>query len=79
MTPEQKDIIDSMDYKSLLRLWRYAPTGNPLFKGDTGFYYEKVMTEKGEQIGHAARVSASKSITAEAIERKNKYASKTNI
>jgi len=63
MTFEQmKDEIDKMDYESMLRRWRSAPTGDPFFQGDTGDYYSKVMAEKRSEVGSDAHVSVSKSI-----------------
>jgi hypothetical protein len=62
MTPEQKKEIDDMDYVSMLSLWRNAPSGHPMFQGDTGDYYAKVMAEKRRKVGSAAHVAASKSI-----------------
>lgn len=62
MTTEQKKTIDDMDYESMLRLWRNAPSGHTLFQGGTGAYYAKVMSEKRDQIGNDAHVAASKSI-----------------
>jgi len=62
MTEEEKESIDSMDYESMLRLWRNAPAGHHLFKGETGDYYKKVMSEKRDEIGNDAHVMASKNI-----------------
>ena len=62
MTVDQKDRIDVMDYRSMLRLWRFAPDGDPLFQGDAGKYFAKVIQEKREKVGNAAHVAASKSI-----------------
>ena len=46
MTPEQKKWIDEASYEDLLRKWRFAPAGDPMFQGDTGEYYSKVMNEQ---------------------------------
>lgn len=62
MTDEQKRWIDKADYEELLQRWRFAPVGNPLFQGDTGEYYRKIMTKKKQQICVSARVQASKAI-----------------
>jgi len=62
MTPSEKDRIDNMDYESMLRLWRNAPVGHPMFSGDTGQYYSKVMAEKRDSVGPGAHVAASKNI-----------------
>ena len=61
MTPEQKSWIDGASYEELLRKWRFAPSGEPMFQGDTGDYYQKVMNEK-KSADQAGAVAASKSI-----------------
>ena len=62
MTDEQKQRIDDMDYESMLSLWRNAPSGHPMFQGDTGDYYSKIMAEKRSEVGNDAHVTASKNI-----------------
>ena len=62
MTEETKKLIDEMDYESMLRGWRRAPAGSPLFQGATSDYFAKVMAEKRKKIGNAAHVTASKNI-----------------
>jgi len=62
MNESQKDWIDNASYEQLLSLWRGAPVGEPLFQGDTGDYYSKIMAEKRSAVGPAAAVAASKSI-----------------
>jgi len=62
MTEETKKQIDDMDYESMLSLWRNAPSGHPMFQGEVGEYYAKVMREKRSQVGDAAHTAASKSI-----------------
>jgi hypothetical protein len=47
MTPEQKQIIDSMSQYELCRKWRFAHDGDLLMQGDTGEYFRKVLQEKG--------------------------------
>ena len=61
MTPEQKKWIDEATYEDLLRRLRFAPVGDPLFRGDTFKYYSKVMKEK-RSADPAEHVRASKSI-----------------
>lgn len=53
---EQKDIdyINSLTYEEMLRKFRFAPLGDPLFYGDSGEYFLKVMSEKKQIINHAA-------------------------
>ena len=62
MTEETKKRIDNMDYESMLSLWRNAPVGHPMFQGETGRYYSKVMAKKRDEVGNYAHVAASKSI-----------------
>jgi hypothetical protein len=61
MTPEQKKQIDDMDYKSMLSFWRFAKAGHPMFQGERGAYFDKVMNEKRDALpsGEAARISKS--------------------
>ena len=59
---EMKAWIDAAGYEQLLSRWRFAPVGSPWFQGEIGDYYQKVMGEKRHAVGHAAHVSASKSI-----------------
>lgn len=62
MDAETKKRIDEMDYESMLRLWRNAPAGHPMFHGETGQYFSEVMKAKSEQVGPAERARASKAI-----------------
>ncbi len=62
MTTTQKAWIDGATYEELLRRWRMAPVGAPMFQGDTGDYYSKVIAEKRQAAGQEAHVAASKSI-----------------
>lgn len=59
MTPEQKQWIDRADLTELLRKWRFAGPGDPLFQGDTGAYFEQVMRTKRDA-DNEAWVQASK-------------------
>ena len=62
MTPEEKKWIDEATYEELLRKWRYAPVGDPLFQHGGAFdYYSKVMKEK-RLADPAEHVRASKAI-----------------
>jgi len=47
MTPEQKAEIDAMSQYDLCRMWRFAPVGEPLLRGDTGDYFAKRLEELG--------------------------------
>ncbi len=53
--------IDEADYGELLRRWRFAPAGDPIFVGELGQYYQAVMLRKKAQTGDGG-VSASKTI-----------------
>jgi hypothetical protein len=61
MTDEQKRWIDNANYEQLLRRWRFAPTGDLMFQGDTGDYYKEVMFKKRDANPDEA-VQASKNI-----------------
>lgn len=62
MDEKIKEQIDMMDYESMLSLWRFAPVGHPMFQGDTGDYYSKIMREKATKLSDWERVAASKSV-----------------
>ena len=68
MNKATKAEIDAMPYESMLRLWRNAPAGHPMFQGETGDYYSKRMAENRAEVGNAAHVAASKQIGWEARE-----------
>lgn len=60
LTPENKAKIDAMDYESLLLKWRYSPSGDPWFQGETGDYWGERMKElRSQGVDH---VGASKRI-----------------
>ena len=42
---EMRDWIDHQPCSELLRWWRFAPTGDPFFQGETGKHYP----ERGQQ------------------------------
>jgi hypothetical protein len=58
---KDKKTIDSMDYRSLLSHWRFAPIGSSssLLQGETGKYYSEVMSDKKSKLapGEAAIIS----------------------
>lgn len=62
MNEDTKKHIDAMSYESMLRLWRNAPVGHPMFQGETGDYFSKVMAEKRDKAGPEAHTQASKNI-----------------
>ena len=45
LTAENKKTIGDMDYEGLLSRWRYAPSGDPWFQGETGKYWGERMKE----------------------------------
>jgi hypothetical protein len=47
LSKEEKQKIDKMSQLEMARLWRFAPSTEPLFQGDTGKYFKKVFKEKG--------------------------------
>lgn len=61
MEEETKNWIDNASYEELLQKWRFAPVGDPIFQGETGEYYSKVMFAKRNKDPHAA-VQASKNV-----------------
>ena len=61
MRDADKNWIDKASYETLLRHWRFAPAGDPMFIGDTGEYYKKVLHEK-KIADPSGAVAASKSI-----------------
>ena len=61
LTPENKALIDKMSYTQLLNKWRFAPSGDPWFQGETGEYWGDRMNEKRNENPGAA-VQASKDI-----------------
>lgn len=63
MTPEQKELIDSMDYESLLRRWRFSAVGDPIFQDEAGKYFSERMRKlRSEPGGHSRHVAASKKL-----------------
>lgn len=61
LTPENKKMIDSLNYRELLARWRSAPVGDEWFQGETGTYWSQRMTELKRQ-DPAEAVRASKDI-----------------
>ena len=59
---EIKAWIDSASYEELLRKWRLAPVGDPIFVGEVGDYYVKRMGEKYDEVGIEEHVRISKKI-----------------
>ncbi len=67
MDAKMKAWIDGATYEQLLRRWRFSPAGgDPIFQGEIGQYYSKVMAQKRDEVGPAEHVRASKTIGWEA-------------
>ena len=62
LTKENKKHIDSLSYEQLLSQWRFAPSGNPWFQGETGDYWGSVMNKKKDEIGQVEAANISKDI-----------------
>lgn len=60
--PKIKEWIDNASYEALLTHWRFAKIGSPYFKGKTGEYYAKVMSEKKNALTHEEQVRVSKNV-----------------
>ncbi len=59
---EMKAWIDKASYVSLLKKWRFEPSGSPWFGGEMGKYYEEVISKKRLEIGDEAASQASKDV-----------------
>ena len=59
MNERIKQWIDAATYQDLLRKWRFASVGDPMFQGEIGEYYSKVMAEKRKTANH---IQASKNV-----------------
>lgn len=62
MTDEEKKSIDGLTYEEMLRLWRFAPVGNKIFKGEHGAYFKEKMLEKKSRIPIGLAVLISKKV-----------------
>jgi len=51
LTHKNKKYIDSLSYYELLNLWRFAPSDNPWFGGETGIYWSNRMEELRNEPG----------------------------
>ena len=43
LTEKTMKFIDDMSYEELLQKHRFAPSGDPIFEGETGYYFSKRM------------------------------------
>ena len=59
LTPDVKRKIDKMNYAELLAHWRFAPSGDPMFRGDSSKYFSDRMN-KLRVANPSAAVAASK-------------------
>ena len=59
MKEQDKLWIDNASLEDLLRKWRNAPIGDRMLQGETGEYFNKVMSEKKMSCNH---VQASKNV-----------------
>ena len=59
---EMKDWIDQSSYEDLLRRYRLAPIGDPIFQEEVGKYYEEIMSKKKKEVGDVVAIQASKNI-----------------
>lgn len=50
LTEELKEKIDRMSYKEMLTLYRFTPSGDPLFEGASGDYFLIRKKEKAEKV-----------------------------
>ena len=60
LTDERKKHIDSLAYETLLYKWRFNPSGDPWFEGETGEYWGKRMaqlrSEGADHVGASKRI-----------------------
>ena len=59
---EMYEWIDGASYEELLKIWRFAPVGDPLFQGEVGSYYSKQLAKKRELLDADMTVKISKRI-----------------
>jgi len=63
LTKKNKKTIDDKSYEQLLSHWRFAPSGDLWFQGETGDYWAKRMKElKSRPGGQEKHVKDSKSL-----------------
>ena len=59
---EQKEWIDNASYYELLKLWRFAPSGEPKLQGEVGRYYSIMLNQRRDEVGQEEHVRTSKRI-----------------
>jgi len=57
-----KEWIDNASYEELLRMWRFAPPGDPFFVGEMGEYYSMKIAERRKEVGEEEHTRVSKKI-----------------
>lgn len=62
LTDEAKAHIDALSYEELLLHWRFAPSGDPWFQGETGIYWSNRMHELRKQPGGEEKHTAASKI-----------------
>jgi hypothetical protein len=62
MDAATKKLIDQMPYTEMFSKWRFAPVGDPMFQGEVGDYFAKVMKDKRIQVGDAEHTRISKQL-----------------
>ena len=60
-----KNRINDMNYEQMLRKWRFAPIGDPLFQGEAGDYFAEVMKTKKSQLTDWKQARISKKVGCE--------------
>jgi len=62
MDDETKVWIDQADYETLLRRWRFAKVGDPIFDGVSGGHFAREMKKKREALSPEEATAISKRI-----------------
>ena len=57
-----KKEIEAMSYVDMLRRWRFADNGDPIFRGEIGKFYAQEMEKRKQEVGPVGAVLASKKI-----------------
>ena len=62
LTVEVIKTIEKMSYEQMLKKHRFAPSGDPMFEGDSGWLFSKNMEIKKMELSHDERVRISKKV-----------------
>ena len=62
MDEATKATIDGMDYEGMLRRWRFAPAGDPMFQGEPGEYFLARMVKMEGELPKGEHVLISKRV-----------------